>query len=103
MTDEPVDLDERRGMRAQRETESRRDEIERLRADQLQVERRQEKLEELLLATPAESWAEVAPAALYLLQILAMTPAVLDDRRRRLIAMTINDLTRLIEQQDQAT
>jgi len=99
MTDEPVDLDGHRGMAAQRETELRRDELHRFRSDQMAMQLRQEKLEELLLAAPARTWPEVATAALYLLQILATTPAGLDDRRRRLIALTIDDLARLSEQQ----
>lgn len=81
MTDDPVDLDEHRGMAAQKETETRR----------------QEELERLLMAAPAESWPEAAAKAQYLIQLFAATPGAQDPRRKELIAHTLDDLSLLCD------
>jgi hypothetical protein len=49
MTDEPVDLDEHRGMAAQKATEIRRERLYRFEQDQADLRRQQEELEVLLL------------------------------------------------------
>ena len=56
MTDEPVNLDERRGMTAQRDTEIRRD-LHEVQADQAVLRGRQEELENFLDAAPAATRA----------------------------------------------
>ena len=95
--DEPVDLDERRGMAAQKATEMRRQHIHEFQADQEALRRRQEELEKLLLAAPAETWPEAAAKAQYLIQLFAATPDAQDPRRKQLIAHALEDLTRLCD------
>lgn len=93
--DEPVALDDRRGMAAQKATELRRRQILDFEADQAALRRRQEELERLLTAAPAETWPEAAAKAQYLIQLFAVTPEAQDERRRKLIAQTLDDLGRL--------
>ena len=66
MKDEPVDLDEHRGMAAQIATDIRRQRLHEFQVDQAALRRRQEELEKLLLAAPAETWPEAATKAQYL-------------------------------------
>lgn len=94
MTTEPVDLDERRGMAARKATCIRRDRLQYLRAEQAASRRRQEELEQLLLA-PAETWPEAAAKAQYLINLFAATPEARDPRRKELIAQALDDLVRL--------
>lgn len=93
MNGDPVDLDERRGMAAQRSTESRRH-LHKIQADQAALRHRQEEFEKFLLAAPAKTWPDVAAKAQYVLQLFAETPCALDPRRQELIASTLDDLTR---------
>ncbi|MDA1100939.1 MAG: hypothetical protein O2967_18370 [Proteobacteria bacterium] len=95
MTDDPVELDERRGMAAQKATEIRRQRIHEFQADQAALRLRQEELEKLLLAAPAETWPEAAAKAEYLIQLFAATPEAQDPRRKELIAHALDDLRRL--------
>src|SRR3546814_13039413 len=81
MTDDPVDLDEHRGMAAQKATEIRRERFHQFQADQAALRLRQEELEKLLLAAPAQSWPEAAAKAQYLIQLFADTPEGQDPRR----------------------
>lgn len=97
MTDDPVDLDEHRGMAAQKATETRRQRLHDFHADQIALQQRQEELEKLLLAAPAETWPEAAVKAQYLIRIFAGTPEAQDPRRKALIAHALDDLTRLCE------
>ena len=94
MEDDPVELDERRGMMAQRATEMRR-----LRADveaqRAALRRRQAELEEHFLAGPAATWEEAAEKARYLIMLLADMPEGRDPRRREIIAGVLDDFTRL--------
>ena len=62
MTDEPVNLDEHRGMAAQRDTEIRRD-LHDVQTDQAALRGRQEELENFLDAAPAATRAEAARRA----------------------------------------
>ncbi len=97
MTKNPVDLDEHRGMAAQEVTEDRRQRLHEFQVDQVALRRRQEELENLLLAAPAETWPEAAAKALYLIQLFAATPEAQDPRRKELIAHTLDDLNRLCD------
>ncbi|MGF1610905.1 MAG: hypothetical protein ACFCUQ_15995 [Kiloniellales bacterium] len=97
MTDDPVDLDEHRGMAAQKATEIRRQRLQQFQAQQADLWRRQEELEKLLLAAPAETWPEAAAKAQYLIELYAATPEAQDPRRKRLIAHALDDLTRLCD------
>jgi hypothetical protein len=99
MMDDPVDLDDRRGMAAQKATEIRRQRLLEFQADQAALRRRQEELEKLLLAAPAETWSEAAAKAQYLIQLFAATPEARDPRRKELIAHALDDLTRLCERE----
>ena len=96
MTDQPVDLDEHRGMAAQKETEIRRL-LQEVQADQAALRLRQEALETIMLAAAATTWPEAAAKARYLIQLYAATPDAQDPRRQKLIAGVLADLTRLAE------
>ncbi len=95
MTDDPVELDEHRGMAAQQQTEARRSHLDRYQAEQEAARLSQEELESLLVAARAETWPEVATAALYLIQLFAGTSEAQNERRKELITRTLDDLDRL--------
>lgn len=95
MADHPTNLDEHRGMTAQKETELRRHQIE-VEIDQSALRARQEELEKFLLAEPARAWPEAVAKARYLLGLFAETPAADDPRRQKLIADTLADFERLL-------
>jgi len=90
-----TDLDEHRGMAAQKATELRRLVIE-VQKDQSALKARQEELERFLLAAPAENWLEAVERARYLLGLFADTPAAEDPRRQRLIKGLLADFDRLL-------
>lgn len=93
-SDEPVVLDERRGMMAQKATDIRRHLLE-IEADQAALRNRQQELEKFLLASPAATWVEAAEKARYLLTLFAATSTGRDPRRRRIIASVLDDFARL--------
>ena len=95
MTDQTIDLDEHRGMAAQKATELRRLRIG-VHADQAARKARQDTLEKMLLALPAAGWPEAVEKARYLLTLFAETPAGEDPRRQRLIADVLADFERLL-------
>ena len=97
MTDDPVDLDTRRGMNAQKATVDRRQQLQRFQEDRIALRHRQEGLEQLLLADPAETWPEAAAKAQYLIQLYAATSEAQEPRRKQLIALALNDLDRLCD------
>ena len=94
MTDQPISLDDHRGMAAQKATEVRRllAEVE---ANETALRQRQEELEAQLMAMPAQSWSEAGDKARYLLKLFAATAPAQDPRRKKLIASVMADLTRL--------
>ena len=94
MTDQPITLDDRRGMAAQKATEIRRllAEVE---ANEQSLRARQEELELQLMAAPAATWLEAAEKARYLLGLFAATPVAQDPRRKKLIENILEDFTRL--------
>jgi len=94
MTDDLVDLDEHRGMAAQKSTEIRR-RLHEVQADQAALRHRQEEFESFLLAAPATTWPEAAAKARYLIQLFAATSEAQDPRRQKLIASAIEELIRL--------
>lgn len=100
MTDEPVELDQHRGMAAQRQTEARRSHLARFQAERKAMLARQEELENLLVAAPAETWTEVAAAAQYLIQLYAVTSEAQDQRRKELIIRTLEDLARFSDNEN---
>ena len=97
MTNDPVDLDEHRGMASQEATEVRRQRLQEFQADQVALRRRQEELEKLLLAAPAETWPDAAAKTWYPIQLFAATLEAQDPHRKELIAHALDDLTRLCE------
>jgi hypothetical protein len=94
MTDQTIELDQHRGMAAQKATEVRRL-IADVEADAKALRLRQEALEVQLMAVPAVSWVEVAGKARYLISLFAETSAAQDPRRQLLIANVLNDFVRL--------
>jgi hypothetical protein len=94
MTDKTIDLDQRRGMAAQKATGIRRMLAE-VEANEKILRLRQDELEAHLLAAPAANWNEAAEKARYLLNLFATTIAAQDPRRQQLIAAVIADFKRL--------
>jgi hypothetical protein len=94
MTDDTVELDEHRGMVAQKATEIRR-RLQEVQLDQEALKARQAAFEKFLLSAPSANWAELAEKVRYLLQLFAAD--VQDPRRQKLIASVLDDLARLAE------
>jgi hypothetical protein len=95
MADRTTNLDEHRGMMAQKATELRRLRAE-VEADQAALRDRQEALEAMLLAAPATSWSEAVEKARYLLGLFGQSAAAEDPRRRALIERTLADFDHLL-------
>jgi hypothetical protein len=94
MTDRTIELDEHRGMAAQKATELRRllSDVE---ANEKLLRQRQQELEEQLLAAHALTWQDAADKARYLLAVFANSPCAQDPRRQMLIARVLEDFMRL--------
>jgi hypothetical protein len=94
MKDRPVDLDQRRGLKAQKATDLRR-----LLAEVQENERllrlRQDELQAHLIASPATTWTEAAEKVRYLLGLYVATLTPQDTRTRDLVAAVLDDLERL--------
>jgi len=94
MSDDPVELDSRRGMAAQKATGLRRILADAethaaiLRERQLQIETE-------LLDTPATSWPEAAAKARYILNLYYATLDAHDTHHRDLVASVLKDFARL--------
>jgi hypothetical protein len=97
MSGKQVDLDEHRGMAAQKATDLRRL-VNEVAADQAKLKARQDDLEKFLMAAPAENWTEAAEKARYLLSLLAATSEAQDPRRQTLISNLLGDFDRLLAQ-----
>jgi hypothetical protein len=94
MTDRTIDLDQHRGMAAQKATGQRRllAEVE---ANERSLQLRRDELETQLLAAPSADWQEAAVKARYLLNLFAASPLAQDSRRQRLITAVLADFDRL--------
>jgi hypothetical protein len=94
MTDKPIDLDQHRGMSAQKATGLRRllAEVE---SNEKTLRLRQDELETQLLSAPAANWHDAAEKARYLLNLFAATLGAQDPRRQKLIAAVLADFKRL--------
>jgi hypothetical protein len=94
MTDKPIDLDQHRGMSAQKATGLRRllAEVE---SNERSLRLRQDELETQLLASPAVNWHDAAEKARYLLNLFSATLGAQDPRRQKLIAAVLADFKRL--------
>ena len=96
MVDHPTNLDEHRGMAAQKATDIRRLRAE-VEADQAALRTRQADLEDLLAAAPASTWPEAVEKARYLLGLFAQSAEATDPRRRKLIDQVIADFDHLLD------
>ena len=94
MSDDPVVLDKRRGMAAQKATEIRR-RLSEVEAEEAALRQRQAELERFLLAAPSATWEDAAEKARYLLTRYAATSEGQDPRRRKIIRAVLDDFTRL--------
>jgi hypothetical protein len=96
MNSGPIDLDEHRGMAAQKLTEIRR-RLHEVQEDQAALRQRQDEFESLLLAAPVKTWPEAAAKAQYLIRLFAATPEAQSPRRKELIANALDDLAHLCD------
>ncbi|MGE5536606.1 MAG: hypothetical protein ACM3W7_13935 [Acidobacteriota bacterium] len=94
MTEKTVDLDQHRGMAAQKATDLRRL-LADVEANEKALRLRQDELEAQLVAAPAADWPDAAEKARYLLNLFAASLAAHDPRRRKLIAAVLEDFDRL--------
>jgi hypothetical protein len=94
MTDKTIDLDQHRGMAAQKATELRRL-LANVEANEKELRLRQDELETHLIAAPAANWHEAADKARYLLNLFAATSTAQDPRRQKLINAVLTDFKRL--------
>lgn len=94
MEDDPVVLDEHRGMMAQKATEIRR-RLAEVQAEQVALRHRQAELEKFLLAAPSATWEDAAEKACYLIMLFAATSEGQDPRRQKIIAGVLEDFKRL--------
>ncbi|MBV9558456.1 MAG: hypothetical protein JO254_15410 [Pseudolabrys sp.] len=94
MTRKTINLDQHRGMAAQKATDLRRL-LADVEANENALRRRQAELETQLLAAPSTNWQEAGEKARYLLNLFAASLAARDPRRQRLIAAVLADFKRL--------
>jgi hypothetical protein len=94
MTEKPIELDQHRGMAAQKATDLRRLLAE-VATNERALRATQEELEAQMIAAPASNWEEAADKARYLLSVLAATPSGQDPRRKILIQAVLDDFNRL--------
>jgi hypothetical protein len=94
MTDKTIELDQHRGMAAQKATDIRRALAE-VEANEKALRLRQDELETQLIAAPAASWHDAAEKARYLLNLFAATLTSQDPRRQKLIDSVLADFKRL--------
>jgi phage terminase Nu1 subunit (DNA packaging protein) len=101
MVDQPIALDEHRGLAEQRATDIRR-RLAEVAADQAALRQRRGELERLLVAAPAANWREAAEKARYLIAILAQTSAGREPRRQKIIDSLLEDFRRLADESGEA-
>jgi hypothetical protein len=94
MNDNPIDLDQHRGMAAQKATDIRRV-LADVEANAKLLRDRQSAVESQLLAVPAASWDEAAAKARYVLNLYAAQLPPADTHHRDLIAAVVADFARL--------
>jgi hypothetical protein len=91
MTDDTIQLDQHRGMSAQKATEARR-RLKEIRAEQVSLRTRQEEFEKLLLLAPSANFRDVASKCHYLLELYARDCEVCDTRRLTAIKLVLEEL-----------
>ena len=94
MTEKTIDLDQHRGMAAQKATDLRRLMAD-VEANEKALRSRQHELEAHMLAAPAANWPEAAEKARYLLNLFAASLSAQDPRKQKLIAAVLDDFERL--------
>jgi hypothetical protein len=94
MTEKTIDLDQHRGMAAQKATDLRRL-LADVEANERSLRLRQDELEAHLIAAPAANWREAAEKARYLLGLFAVSLAAQDPRRQKLVTAVLEDFERL--------
>jgi hypothetical protein len=94
MNDNPIDLDQHRGMAAQKATDIRRV-LADVETNAKLLRDRQTALESQILAVPAACWDEAAAKARYVLNLYAAQLAPPDTHHRDLIAAVVADFARL--------
>jgi hypothetical protein len=101
MTDEPVNLDARRGTDNQSAVAFRRHDARQCRADNLPMApMRDVALYAQLLAGPADTWPEIARKTMFLLDRFATTSEAQDMRIQTLIKRALYDIGRLASRKD---
>jgi hypothetical protein len=97
VSDKPLDLDEHRGMAAQKATNIRRAlaDVENNARD---LRDRQGALENQLLSVPAAAWPEAATKARYILNLYAAGLAPADTHHRDLVTAVLADFVRLSDE-----
>jgi hypothetical protein len=101
MTDKPIELDEHRGIAAQKATGSRRL-LAQVEANERTLRQRREELEAHLIAAPAVSWAEAAEKARYIIGLYAASLGAGDTQRHTLVAAVLADFERLATEEARA-
>ena len=94
MSEKPTELDQHRGMRAQKDTGARRL-LADVEANERRLREQRDELESHLLAAPATTWQEAADKARYLLNLYAATLGAGDTQRRTLIEAVFADFAHL--------
>ena len=100
MTDEPIELDQRRGLVAQEATSSRRL-LTQVEANERALRERRDTLEAHLIAAPAVNWVAATEKARYVIGLYAASLGANDTQRQALVAAVLGDLERL--ERDQST
>jgi hypothetical protein len=90
VTEKTIDLDQHRGMAAQKATDLRRL-LADVKANERALRLRQDELEAHLLAAPAANWHEAAEKGRYLLGLFAASMAGQDPRTQKLIGAVLDD------------
>ncbi|WP_018261827.1 hypothetical protein [Methylobacterium sp. WSM2598] len=96
MTDRSIELDERRGMAAQKATTLRRRRAA-VKAQHADFVARQHDLEANLFSAEAATWPEAAQKARYLLERFSASLSCDDPRLHSMVAAVLADFTRLSE------
>lgn len=94
MTDKPIELDQRRGLAAQKATSSRRL-LAQVEANERALRERRDQLESHLIAAPAANWPEAAEKARYVIGLYAASLGSGDTQRHALVAAVLADFARL--------
>ena len=93
--DDPVELDERRGLAAQRAAEIRRRRFVRQEADSASLRDRHQEIDRILTSAPAAGWLEAADNARVLIRLLAYGSVAQDRHYQALIARVLLELDNL--------